>query len=312
MLKIDLITGFLGSGKTTFIRRYADYLMRQGESICILENDFGAINVDMMLLSDLIGDQCELEMVSGGCDADCHRRRFKTKLIAMGMSGYTRVIVEPSGLFDVDEFFDILMEEPLDRWYEIGSVIALVDAGLDEDLSAGSNYYLASEIADAGCIVFSKTQKATDEQIDRTMAHLNKALLGVRCDRIVAPDRDVITKPWDQWTDEDFERVSASGYERESFSKETMDEAKGFTSLYFMNHHLDVSTLREKSEKLLADDSYGRIFRIKGFIPENQNTWTEFNATKHELQITPSQFGQEVIIVIGEGLDRERINSLFK
>ena len=51
------------------------------------------------------GEHCELEMVSGGCDKDCHRRRFKTKLIAMGMCGYDRVLVEPSGVFDVDEFF---------------------------------------------------------------------------------------------------------------------------------------------------------------------------------------------------------------
>ena len=75
-----------------------------------------------------MGDNCELEMVSGGCDADCHRRRFKTKLIAMGMCGYDRVIVEPSGIFDVDEFFDILHEEPLNRWYQIGNVIAIVDS----------------------------------------------------------------------------------------------------------------------------------------------------------------------------------------
>ena len=53
MVKIDLITGFLGSGKTTFIRKYASYLMSQGQNIGILENDYGAINVDMMLLSDL-------------------------------------------------------------------------------------------------------------------------------------------------------------------------------------------------------------------------------------------------------------------
>ena len=96
MVKIDLITGFLGSGKTTFIRKYAKYLIGRGLHIGILENDFGAINVDMMLLQDLLGDNCELEMVSGGCDRDCHRRRFKTKLIAMGMCGYDRVIVEPS------------------------------------------------------------------------------------------------------------------------------------------------------------------------------------------------------------------------
>ena len=45
MVKIDLITGFLGSGKTTFIKKYATYLMRKGLNIGILENDHGAVNV---------------------------------------------------------------------------------------------------------------------------------------------------------------------------------------------------------------------------------------------------------------------------
>ena len=49
MVKIDLITGFLGSGKTTFIKKYAKYLLDKGMSIGILENDFGAVNVDMLL-----------------------------------------------------------------------------------------------------------------------------------------------------------------------------------------------------------------------------------------------------------------------
>ena len=57
MVKVDLITGFLGAGKTTFIRKYARYLMDQGMNIGILENDLGAINVDMMLLHDLEGEQ---------------------------------------------------------------------------------------------------------------------------------------------------------------------------------------------------------------------------------------------------------------
>ena len=48
MIKIDLITGFLGSGKTTFLKQYAKYLMAQGKNIGILENDFGAVNVDML------------------------------------------------------------------------------------------------------------------------------------------------------------------------------------------------------------------------------------------------------------------------
>ena len=57
MVTIDLITGFLGSGKTTFLKKYAEYLMDQGLHIGILENDFGAINVDMLMLHELRGDQ---------------------------------------------------------------------------------------------------------------------------------------------------------------------------------------------------------------------------------------------------------------
>ena len=62
MVQIDLITGFLGSGKTTFIKAYAQYLMKQGLKIGILENYFGAVNVDMLLLQELLGYKCDLEM----------------------------------------------------------------------------------------------------------------------------------------------------------------------------------------------------------------------------------------------------------
>ena len=183
MVKIDLITGFLGSGKTTFIKKYAKYLIDNGVNIGILENDYGAVNVDMMLLKDLEGENCELEMIAGGCDAECHRRRFRTKLIAMGMCGYDRVIVEPSGIYDVDEFFDVLRDDPIDRWYEIGNVITVVDAKLEPELSDQADYLLASEAANAGCIVLSRSQEAEDEEIENTVAHLNHAMEEVQCKR---------------------------------------------------------------------------------------------------------------------------------
>ncbi len=135
MVQVDLITGFLGAGKTTFLRRYVRYLVEQGHNVCILENDFGAVNVDAMLVQEVLGPGCDLETISGGCDCDTHQRRMRTKLISMAMRGFERVIVEPSGIFDVDEFFDILRDEPLDRWYQLGNVIAIVDALLPEELS---------------------------------------------------------------------------------------------------------------------------------------------------------------------------------
>ncbi len=292
MVKVDLITGFLGSGKTTFIRKYAQYLMDMGNNIGILENDYGAVNVDMMLLQDLMGDNCELEMISGGCDKDCHRRRFKTKLIAMGMCGYDRVLVEPSGIFDVDEFFDILHEEPLNRWYQIGNVIAIVDSKLESDLSDEADFILASEVADAGCIMMSKCQDASSEEIQETVEHVNLALEKVHCsrrfrcsvdgmryhayeaenegDRVSsgkAGDKaDAICKSWDEMSKEDFDRIASCGYEMSSYRKPEFEAEDAFTSLYFMNVRMPEKELREAAEKILSDPECGNVFRMKGFM----------------------------------------------
>lgn len=312
MVKVDLITGFLGSGKTTFIKKYAAWLMSQGQNIGILENDFGAVNVDMMLLHDLEGENCELEMVSGGCDADCHRRRFKTKLIAMGMCGYDRVLIEPSGIFDVDEFFDALYEEPLDKWYQIGNVITI----------------LASEAADAGCIVLSKSQEASEEEISGTVKHLNRALESVKCKRRFT-ENEILNKDWETFTDEDFQRIFNSGYVMEDFEKQCFDEKEGFQSLYFMELKISETQLEKAAHQILDDPECGDVFRIKGFVKleesaaavtENEkmnsdsvqkastnNIWLELNATRKEFSLKPISAGQEVVIVIGENMNEARI-----
>ena len=311
MVKVDLITGFLGSGKTTFIKKYARYLMDQGYNIGILENDFGAVNVDMMLLRELEGEQCELEMVAGGCDKDCHRRRFKTKLIAMGMCGYDRVLIEPSGIFDMDEFFDALHEEPLDRWYQIGNVIAVVDAGLDEKMSEEADYILASEVADAGCILLSKTQEASEKYIENTVKHLNRALEAVHCKRKFGED-EIIRKDWEQFETEDFERILNSGYIAEDYEKMSLDEKEVFKSLYFMDLEISGEELRDAAQKIMQDPACGSVFRIKGFTQEPDGNWTELNATHHEITQCPIAEGQKVIIVIGEQPDEEMIKKYLK
>ena len=309
MVKVDLITGFLGAGKTTFIRKYARYLMDQGMNIGILENDLGAINVDMMLLHDLEGEQCELEMVSGGCDRDCYKRRFKTKLIAMGMCGYDRVLIEPSGVFDVDDFFDTLYEEPLDRWYKIGNVITVVDAALQTDLSREADYVLASEAADAGCVLLSRSQEATEEEIQNTIGHLNRALKDIQCKRVLKDE--ILVKNWEEFTDEDFYRILTSGYVAESYQKMSLEDSDIFDSLNFMNHGLSESEMQHTAEQILKDPACGTVLRIKGFCQKEDKTWVELNATHHETLLRKTEAGQEVLIVIGQKLNEERIRQYF-
>lgn len=305
MVKIDLITGFLGSGKTTFIKKYAAYLMDRGFNIGILENDFGAVNVDMMLLQDLAGERCELEMISGGCDKETHRRRFRTKLIAMGMCGYDRVLVEPSGIYDTDEFFDVLREEPLDQWYEIGNVIVIVDAKLERDLPEAADYLLASEAANAGRVILSRAEEATPEEIEYTIQHLNRSLEQVHCRRIL--DQEIMRRDGAELSKQDFDQILNCGYVLANYRKMDLDNKKSFDSLYFMNVKMPESNLPQTIGRIMRDGSCGDILRIKGFLRAADGGWLQLNATHHEISMQPIAAGQEILIVIGTGLDEDRI-----
>ncbi len=302
MTKIDLITGFLGAGKTTFITQYVRLLMDQGLHVCILENDFGAVNIDRMLVEQL---GCDIEMVAGGCDYDCHRRRFRTKLIAMGMLGYDRVIVEPSGIYDVDEFYDALQEEPLDRWYAIGSVIALVDARLPEVLSPESEYLLASEAATAGAIVFSHCSAVPEHVLE----HLNRACTGIRCRRQFTKD-EVRTFDGNPLSPEDLAFLTSCGYRPEAYEKQQLMDENGYDTLYLMQREMTPQLLKERVSRLFADPTYGHVIRVKGFLKAD-DSWLELNATKEQMDLRPSAAGQEVLIVIGEELQEAAVVALF-
>ena len=267
MIKIDLITGFLGSGKTTFIKTYAEHLAGQGLKVCILENDYGAINVDMLILREELRDKCDLEMVVGGGDPDCHRRRTKTKLIEMGMLGYDRVIVEPSGIFDTDEFFDLLYEEPLDQWYEKGSVISIVDAKLPERLSGASEYLLMSEAANAGLILPSRVQETPDFRADRLVTRLNEAMKKYECGRVFTA-ADVLAKDWKELTDADFDRIENCGFRQADHVKLHVDQDGSYENLFYFHVHFTEDALIGKVKELFSEpEKYGNVIRVKGFIP---------------------------------------------
>lgn len=308
MIKIDLVTGFLGCGKTSFIRRYAQYFMDQGQKVGILENDFGAVNVDMMLLQDLVGENLDMEMVAGGCDRDCHRRRYKTKLIAMGMSGYDRVIVEPSGIYDVDEFFDVLHEDPINRWFQVGSVIGIIDGKLEKNLSEVSRFFLGSQLAKAGVVLMSKTEHLRDEDIKKNIDYVNQALEEIKCNRVLGDG--VICKSWEALDEADFTRIARAEFRGASYVKKWVDQQENYQPVYILNSHLSPERLKQVVEEIFRDETCGDVIRVKGFTMDGEN-WVELNATREEIQIKPIQKGQDVVIAIGANLVEERITEKF-
>lgn len=285
--------------------------MDQGQRIAILENDYGAVNVDRMLLQELEGEQCDLEMVIGG-DYDCHRRRMKTKLIALGMLGYDRVIIEPSGIFDVDTFFDVLYEEPLDRWYQAGNVITILDAGLEDTLSEQSAYLLAAQSAQAGCVIMSHTQEVTTEKKEATLALLNHSLEAARCRRrFEAGQPGLWMKDWDALNSEDMAQIAACGYKDWGYEKRFVDRENDYQTQYLMNIPLDYETVIAKAKALMSSENLGKVFRIKGFHQKDDGAWMQINLNHQSTTIMPIDEGQRILIVIGESLDQEGMKAFF-
>ena len=232
MVQVDLITGFLGAGKTTFLRRYVRYLVAQGHNVCILENDFGAVNVDAML---------------------------------------------------------------------------------PETLSPQAEYVLASETANAGRVLVSRTQLAGQQQTAAAVAHLTRALEGCKCSRRFAPE-EIITKDWARLTDADLAAIAACGCRQASCEKLHFDEHEAFSSLCFLEQHLTLQQLQAAADHLFADAACGHVLRVKGFAPDPQGTtgWLELNATAAGRTLEPIPQGQDVLIVIGEGLDKAAIEARLK
>ncbi|MCR5178157.1 MAG: GTP-binding protein [Lachnospiraceae bacterium] len=311
MIRIDLITGFLGSGKTTFISSYAKHFLNEGKRICILENDFGAINVDRVLLQDLLGENCGMEMIVGGDGLEAHQRRMRTKLIAMAMNGYERIIVEPSGIFDVDELFDLLYEDPIDRWYEMGNVLTIVDAGLPEELSDESDYLLASQCACAGRLIMSRTQLFDSQRQKHVISHINKAMEKIGSKRLFSLDTDVETLSWDQFTGYDLRRIADSGYVRDSYVKQPVIESGHFLSLFCFYLELPESILREKIDGVFSDPACSGVFRIKGYMHTSEGRWIQVNATREAVEISDCAEAQDVIIIIGEALNKNAVRKYF-
>ena len=93
------------------------------------------------------------------------------------------------------------------------------------------------------------------------------------------------------------------------YEKKDIAEEDAFQSLYFMNLTMPVEKLEEKVKQIFNDKECGNIFRIKGFMQTKSDQWIELNATHQNITIQPIKEGQEIFIVIGEKLNKEKITT---
>ena len=110
---------------------------------------------------------------------------------------------------------------------------------------------------------------------------------------------------------DDFNSILHSGYELEGFIKMFFKKEEAFSTMFFMNQAITKEELIHATQSIFNDSECGKVFRIKGFIPENDQ-WIELNAAKDQITTETIAKGQEIIIVIGESLNKEKIEEYIK
>ena len=301
MTKIQLISGFLGTGKTTFLKRFISYLKKSNKKICVLEFDFGAINVDTLILYNY-DNQIDIESITVNNDYDSYLRRLKTKLIAIGMKHYDYLLIEPSGIFNPNDLLDILYEEPINNWFELDNVINIVDPTYLSLDDISTNIFI-NQIKYAGSIILNKFDESNVDSKNTFIDYCFKY-------NIKFKDNQILLKNINNLDDYDFDIILNNKYLLQDIKISSINVNDNYQTIYLLNIPIELNELLKITDKLINTNKYGNIIRIKGFIKHN-NQYVEINKTKQQTNIENKEYGQQLLIIIGQNLHTNEINSLF-
>jgi len=186
MTKIDIISGFLGAGKTTLIKKLIAEAY-PGEKLVLIENEFGEISIDGGFLKD---SGVQVSEMSSGCICCSLVGDFNQALKEVQTQFHPdRILIEPSGvgkLSDVIVAVDNTVRDVPDM--KLNSYITVADAGKVKVYMKNFGEFYNNQVEAAGTIILSRTQNLSPEKLDAAVALLREK----------NPTAAILTTPWDQ------------------------------------------------------------------------------------------------------------------
>ena len=184
MTKIDIVSGFLGAGKTTLIKKLLKEALADTK-VVLIENEFGEIGIDGGFLKEA---GIEIKEMNSGCICCSLVGDFGASLREV-LDTYTpeRVLIEPSGVGKLSDVMKAVQEAMTDRDVELNSAVAVVDACKCKMYIKNFGEFFINQIEHAGTIILSRTDKLSEEKlaacVEMIREHNAKAT--------------IITTPWD-------------------------------------------------------------------------------------------------------------------
>ncbi len=333
MTKIDIISGFLGAGKTTFIKKLLEEAIA-GEQVVLIENEFGEIGIDGGFLKD---SGIEIREMNSGCICCSLVGDFGASLAEV-LKTYKpdRVIIEPSGVGKLSDVMKAVRDVSADMDVVLNSAVTMVDASKCKMYMKNFGEFFNNQIENAGTIVLSRTDVADEKKVENAVAMIREhnakaSIVTTPCTRLTGVQLlEIIEKP-DAMMEELIKEVKEhhDHHHHDDHHHDHHHHGEGCTcGCHDHDHHADevfsswgMETIapcsREKLETILEDLSettvYGDVLRAKGMLPTgNPDQWLYFDLVPEEYEIregNPGYTGK--VCVIGARLKEEELDKAF-
>ena len=334
MTKIDIISGFLGAGKTTLIRKLIQEAY-QNEKLVLIENEFGEIGIDGGFLKDA---GIAVKEMNSGCIC-CSLVGDFAQSLTMVMDEYApdRIIIEPSGVGKLSDVIQAVTKLNDERM-SLNSYTTVADAKKVKTYSKNFGEFFNNQIAYAKTIVLSRTQLLSQEKLNEVVALLQKQ----------NPKASLIVTPWEELGGEKILNTMEHGDDMESELLAEMNHHEQHCccehhhdhehcshehhhehedcGCHHHHHHADevFTSWGRETAKLYSKDEiqailtalceeavYGKVLRAKGML-RGEHTWYYFDMVpqEHELREgTRETIGK--LCVIGSDLNEAALEKLF-
>ena len=186
MSKIDIISGFLGAGKTTLIKKLLSEAF-PGEKLVLIENEFGEISIDGGFLKE---SGVQISEMSSGCICCSLVGDFHQALKDVEAQFHPdRILIEPSGVGKLSDVIAAVQDTVAgDPAMKLNSFVTVADAAKVKLYMKNFGEFYNNQIEFAGAIILSRTQKLSQEKLEAAVALLREK----------NPDAAILTTPWDQ------------------------------------------------------------------------------------------------------------------
>ena len=340
MTKIDIISGFLGAGKTTFIKKMLEEAFK-GQQVVLIENEFGEVGIDGGFLKD---SGIQITEMNSGCICCSLVGDFGKNLNEVITKYHPdRILIEPSGVGKLSDVMKSVIDIEKEQDVKLNALVTVVNSLKASKQMKAFGEFFNNQIEFATTVILSRTQNAKPEQLEFCVKQIQE----------LNPKAAVITTDWDKISGEQILKViegqdslemkllanerhekEAEEHEHEHHHEHDHEEHDEHCTCgchdheHHHHHHADdvftswgketphkydKAVIENALKKFVDTTEYGVILRAKGMVEAKDGSWIYFDMVSGEYEIRegePDYTGR--LCVIGTDLKEHELEELFE